>query len=349
MATVDVTVMGAGILGLACGYVCACRGARVRVVEWSHPAAGASGTPVGALSPHVPERWNAKKAFQLDSLLMGDAFWTGVQQVSGRPTGYGRLGRYQPIADDAALARARDRAAEAETLWRGRAAWRVVAAAEAGNFAPLTPTGLLIHDTLSARIAPRAACQALAAAIVALGGEVACGAEGPVEGRVIWATGYPGLAALSADLDHQVGSGVKGQAAILDHDARQAPQIYAEGLLIVPHSNGTVAVGSTTERDFDDPYRTDARLDEVIARARIACPALAGAEVIERWAGVRPRAATIAPMLGPWPGRPGHFVANGGFKIGIGLAPGIGQVMADLVLEDNPTGIPAGFGVEASL
>jgi glycine/D-amino acid oxidase-like deaminating enzyme len=183
----------------------------------------------------------------------------------------------------------------------------------------------------------------------ALGGEVACGAEGPVEGRVIWATGYPGLAALSAELGRAVGSGVKGQAAILAHRAPEAPQVHANGILIVPHHDGTVAVGSTTERDFDDPWSTDAQLDAVVARARAICPALERAEVVERWAGVRPRAATIAPMLGAWPGRPGHYVANGGFKIGIGLAPKVGEVMADLVMEGREDGIPAGFRVEANL
>jgi glycine/D-amino acid oxidase-like deaminating enzyme len=53
-------------------------------------------------------------------------------------------------------------------------------------------------------------------------------------------------------------------------------------------------------------------------------------------------------MLGPWPGRPGQFVANGGFKIGFGLAPGVARVMADLVLEGRD-GIPEGCRVEDSL
>ncbi|HDR28513.1 NAD(P)/FAD-dependent oxidoreductase [Rhodovulum sp.] len=349
MATVDVTVMGAGVFGLACAHACARRGARVRVVEWSHPGAGASGTPVGALSPHVPEAWDDKKAFQFESLVMAPGFWAEVEQLAGRATGYARLGRFQPIADETALGRARAREVQARQLWRGLAEWRVVTAEAAGAFAPVSPTGFLIHDTLSARIAPRAACAALAAAIRAQGGEVACGAEGPIEGRVIWATGYPGLAHLSAELGHAVGSGVKGQAAILAHDAGAVPQLYAGGLLIVPHHDGTVAVGSTTEREFADPWSTDVRLDEVIAQARTVCPALAQAEVIERWAGVRPRARSIAPMLGPWPGRAGHFVANGGFKIGIGLAPLVGAVMADLVLEGRADGIPPGFRVEANL
>ncbi len=53
-------------------------------------------------------------------------------------------------------------------------------------------------------------------------------------------------------------------------------------------------------------------------------------------------------MLGAWPGRDGHFIANGGFKIGFGMAPKVGQVMADLVL-DGEDRIPDAFRVEANL
>jgi glycine/D-amino acid oxidase-like deaminating enzyme len=53
-------------------------------------------------------------------------------------------------------------------------------------------------------------------------------------------------------------------------------------------------------------------------------------------------------MLGPHPLRPGEYIANGGFKIGFGMAPKVGQVMADLVLE-GVDAIPAGFRPEASL
>ena len=71
--------------------------------------------------------------------------------------------------------------------------------------------------------------------------------------------------------------------------------------------DGTVAVGSTSERDVADTT-TDAQLDALIARAQAICPALAGAEVIDRWAGVRPRALSRAPLVGAWPGRPGRTV-----------------------------------------
>ena len=233
-------------------------------------------------------------------------------------------------------------------MWQGRADWAVVERARFGHWAPASPSGLVIHDTLTARIAPARAVAALAAAFTAAGGEVVIGAAEP-QGAVIWATGAQGLADLSQALGREVGGAVKGQAALLDHDARALPQLFADGLHIVPQADGTVAIGSTSERQFDEADSTDAQLDTLIAQARAACPPLADAPVIARWAGLRPRARTRAPMLGHWPDRPGHYIANGGFKIGFGIAPMVGaKVMADLVLEAQDA-IPQGFSVEDSL
>jgi glycine/D-amino acid oxidase-like deaminating enzyme len=215
-------------------------------------------------------------------------------------------------------------------------------------FAPATPTGLLIHDTLSARLHPASACIALARALRVGGAEIVEGADAADRGAVVHATGWEGLAALSAALAHPVGNGIKGQALLLDHDARDAPQIFADGLHIVPHADGTTAIGSTSERQFDAADTTDARLDTLHARAVAICPALTGAPVLSRWAGVRPRARTRSPMLGPWPGRPGHFVANGGFKIGFGVAPKVAETLAELILEGRDE-VPAGFRVEDNL
>ena len=174
------------------------------------------------------------------------------------------------------------------------------------------------------------------------------GGAGESEGQVIEATGVSGLQELSEAFGRTVGNGVKGQSALFACDARERPQLFAEGVHIVPHADGTVAVGSTSERDFEAPDSVDSQLEELIARARDLCPALKDAEVIERWAGVRPRAKSRAPMLGRHPLRPESFLANGGFKIGFGMAPKVADVMADLVLEGRD-GIPEGFRPETSL
>ena len=343
------TVMGGGVFGLALAFVAASRGARVQVLEKRRIGAGASGGVVGALAPHVPENWNAKKAVQLDALLMAEGFWTQVARVSGRDPGYARTGRLQPVADAAALERACARAESAADLWQGRAVWAVRPAADFTGLVPVSPTGMVVHDTLSARLHPRRALAALAAGVVALRGRVVERADTPPEaGPVVWCTGYEGLAALSAVHTRSMGAGIKGQALRVAYDALALPQVFAEGLHIVPHADGSVAIGSTSERDFDAPDTTDAQCDALLDRARTLCPALTEAPVLERWAGVRPRARTRAPMLGPWPGRPGHYVLNGGFKIGFAMAPLLGSIMADLVL-DGRDNVPDGFRVTDNL
>ena len=321
------------------------RGARVQVIDPFGPAAGASGGIVGALAPHVPENWNPKKQFQLESLLMAGDFWQQVEQAGGRAAGYGRTGRVQPIADDAALALAHRRADTAKELWGDAAQWIVRPIADHDWCAP-SATGVEIFDTLSGRIHPRQACLALVAALGAQG--VAVTPDGPDTAITIHATGVAGLEALNTHHPRMVGAGIKGQAALLNFSAPDAPQLFADTLHIIPHRDGTTAIGSTTERDYSDGSTTDAQLDDILTRARGAVPALRGAQVVARWAGLRPRSRSRAPMLGAWPDRPGHFIANGGFKIGFGMAPKVAHVMADLILNDDNT-IPPGFDVAASL
>jgi glycine/D-amino acid oxidase-like deaminating enzyme len=345
MARADVTVRGGGIFGLSIAWACVQRGARVRVIETHGWGAGSSGGLVGALSPHVPEAWNAKKAFQLDSLLMAADWWAGVEAASSLASGYARLGRVQPLLDDRAVEAARRREAEAEVLWQGRAVWRVVPATWAA-WEPVTPTGWLVHDTLSARLSPRMGLAALLAALRARGTDLILG-DGDDDGVVIHATGTSGLAELSAALGTPVGSGVKGQALSLRFEAHDQPQFFVDGLHIVPHADGTIAIGSTSETSWSDDG-PDARLETLLAKAIAAVPVLANAEVTDRWAGVRPKAASRAPILGALPGRPGHYIANGGFKIGFGMAPKVAEVMADLVLRGQDA-IPADFRLETLL
>ncbi|MCC5970378.1 MAG: FAD-binding oxidoreductase [Pararhodobacter sp.] len=344
----EIAVMGAGVLGLSAAFSLARRGARVVVIERDHVGAGASGGLVGALAPHVPEQWNSKKAFQFDSLIMAEGFWSDVARTGGRDPGYARLGRVQPLSDAAAVALARARAETAQTLWQGLAAWRVCAVEEVLGLRLHSPSGLVVHDTLSARLSPRRAGAALVSALAAMGCEIKRGTAPPAGARVIWATGTQGLTDLGHDLGVPMGGAVKGQAALLRADWRDAPQVFAEGLHLVPQADGTLAIGSTSERGFADPGATDDQLEALIARARALSPDLTAAPVLERWAGLRPRSPSRAPMLGAWPGRAGQYVLNGGFKIGFGMAPKLAEVMADLVLEDRDT-IPEGFRISDNL
>ncbi|KRS19844.1 NAD(P)/FAD-dependent oxidoreductase [Roseovarius indicus] len=345
MASPDVTVMGAGIFGLSIAWACVKAGATVQVIDPHGPGAGASGGVVGALAPHVPENWNDKKAFQLESLLMAEAFWADVAEASGISPGYGRLGRIQPVADERGLELAKARVETAQELWGDAAVWEVIAPPD-DSWAPYSPTGYVIRDTLSARMHPRRASQSLAVALQAKGAWLV--KEGTPAGKVVHATGVAGLEELSRETGRAVGNGVKGQGALLHFAAPHAPQLFADGIHVVPHEDGTTAIGSTSEREYADPGSTDEKLDEVIDRAMRAVPVLHGARVVERWAGLRPRAKSRAPMLGEHPLKPGDFIANGGFKIGFGMAPKVAEVMAALILEGRDE-IPEGFRPQASL
>ena len=341
---VDVTVMGGGIFGLSVAYACLQRGAKVRVIEAERIGAGSSGGLVGALAPHMPELWDDKKEFQYQSLIMAEDHWKEVDRLSGKSAGYGRIGRLHPIVSPKVLELSHQRAKNAKELWHGLAEWRVVKHSNFGAWAPQTPTGYLVHDTLSARMQPRGAAASLAGAINALGGEIVIGKEA-AQGKVVWATGYRGLLELAQEFGTKIGNGVKGQSALMRYNAGNVPQLFSGGLYVVPHNNGTVAVGSTSERYFDDPQTIDGLMDDMLERVFTAFPVLVGSEVIDRWAGVRPRGRKLAPMLGAHPDRNGHYIANGGFKIGFGMAPKVGEVMADLVLNGDESAIPENFTV----
>lgn len=331
-----IAVMGAGVMGLSLAWELARRGRAVVVVEADRPGAGASGGLVGALAPHAPDDtpggWTEAKDLQIEALLMAGDWWAGVAAAGGVDPGYGRLGRVQPIKDAAARDRAAARAQAAHRLWRGQAIWEVRAADSVPGLR--LACAEVIFDTLAARIAPRRAISALVAALAAKGIGVIRGSLPPAgPDTVVWADGAAGLDRLG------LGIAQKGQAALLGGDWRAAPQVYAPGLHIVPHADGTVAVGSTSERDFVG-LETDTLLDGVIARARALCPELADAPVLARWAGLRPRVASRQPVLGPLPGRAGEWVLNGGFKTGFAMAPLLAGMLADRLMEGGDR-IPA--------
>ena len=242
---VDVTVRGAGIFGLSVAWSCVRRGARVQIVDPDGVGDGASGGVLGALAPLVPENWNEKKAFQFESLLLAEAFWAEVGAVSGQDPSYARDGRLQPIADERQLQQARDRANGAAQFWEDAAVWEVIPSGQS-EWEPHSPSGYLVRDTLTARLHPRTDADTGTGA-GHLGAPVMRAED---EGRVVHATGVADLAQLNAAFGKTVGAPIKGQAAVFQYDASGAAQVFVEALHIIPHADGTGAVGSTTERSL---------------------------------------------------------------------------------------------------
>jgi glycine oxidase len=158
------------------------------------------------------------------------------------------------------------------------------------------------------------------------------------------AASFPILEGLLPPLPKPLGQGVKGQAALLAADLDPGlPIAYLDGLYVVPHGNGHAAVGSTCENSFADPLSTDAQLDHVIDRARALVPLLRDAPVVERHAGIRPKAAGRDPLVGPVPGHPNVISLTGGFKISFGMAHRLAACAVDYALGREPEGLPDNF------
>jgi glycine oxidase len=364
---VDLLVVGGGVMGLWTALFAAQKGLSVHLVDRRHIGAGASGGVLGALMPHLPDRWNAKKAFQFAALVSLEGEIAALAAETGLSAGYRRCGRLIPIAKpqnrDSALGHARD----AQTAWvtPGRSfAFEVLDAAPLAGWPAdaVMPYGL-VHDHLAARLSPRGLLAALKAALerrpnVVITQGIGLSAIDPVAGlarlddgmslafgHCVLAAGvetFPLLQSLTP-LARPVGVGVKGQAALLKASVDPAcPVIFADGLYIVPHDNGLVAVGSTSENSFDNAESTDGLLDALIDKARRMAPVLSDAPVVERWAGLRPKAIGREPLVGRHPDHANLSLMTGGFKVSFGLAHALARAVLNEI-EGGTLDVPPSF------
>mgnify|MGYP005811641775 CR=1 FL=1 len=371
-ASPDLLIAGAGVAGLWLAVKAARAGLSVMLVERGNPGGGASGGFLGALMPHSPERWNGKKDFQFRALIDLEAEIEQLESETGEYCAYRRVGRILPLTTERSRATATDRIADARSNWGEQFGYAVHHTPARGDWPNIlhAPHGI-VHETLSARVSPPALLVALLSCLARMPNlDLRLGVSvmdvNPQEktarlsdgsrigfGHAALASGvdaFPLISRLTGLPAHAMGSGVKGQAALLDAGADPLlPLVYDDGVYVIAHENGHVAIGSTSENEFDDPVSTDEKLDEIIKRARKLCPLIKDASVIRRWAGVRPRAVGRDPMLGPVPGAPGVLVMAGGFKISFGIAHRMADcLVAEITGEAGPE-TPQSFSVAAHI
>ncbi len=336
---------------------------------------GASGGLLGALMPHVPDKWNAKKQFQFDALVSLESEIAALEAATGLLAGYRRSGRLIPLPKPHLKTIALRHSADAETNWHQQERafhWNVSDAPPVQGWidAAAGDSGF-VHDTLAGRVAPRALIAVLRAFLMRAkhvrlleeaaldsldtGARIAVvGGWSIAFGDCIIAAGhgsFPILQRFTPDLPQPLGQPVKGQAALLKADIDPAmPTIFRDGLYVVAHEGGHVAVGSTSENSFAEPLSTDALLDPLIAAARDMAPVLRDAPVIERWAGLRPKAIDRDPMVGPHPLHPHLHALTGGFKVSFGLAHRLAEaVVAPIAGEKLSFDLPESFALSSHI
>ncbi len=381
---VGVLVVGAGVFGLWAATRAAEAGLSTLVVDKRGVGAGASGGQLGVLSAHAPDRWNAKKAFQLRALVALEAEIARLEAETGRSTGYGRVGRLAPVRKAAFLAQLGARTEGAERWWRdgerrfayafappdawpdGRDAWLARSAA---------PLGCVV-DALAARLRPSAYMAALAARLRASGVEILEGwayagwRDGSARlerdgaaalrvgaGAVALAAGYEAFAHLKAATGRDLGLGVKGQSLTLRPapgraPPRDAPALYDDGVYVVAQDDGALAVGATSETEWSEPATPDPAKAGFLEKARALSPALEGAEIATWWAGVRPKCRLRDPMIGRVEAADGAplWAMTGGFKIGLGVAHACADALLARIRGDGaPPALPESFEPAAHL
>lgn len=364
----DLVIVGGGIMGLWAALKAERRGIDTILIDGDGIASGASGGLLGALMAHMPDRWNEKKQLQFEGLLSLEAEIAALESETGLSAGYQRCGRLIALPKPHLRPIAQRHSAEAATNWNqeGRAFdWTVLDESPFADWpSPKFSEAGVVFDRLAGRVSPRALTATIRArlersgrvrllvgaavqSIDAQASQVKL-ADGTVigYGDLLVAAGvgsFPLLEAIGPALRKPLGRGVKGQAALLRLDLpTDLPLLYLDGLYVVPHEGELVAIGSTSENTFEHPFSTDGQLDDLIAAARELAPMLGGAEIVERWAGLRPKAVDRDPMVGPHPDHPRVHALAGGFKVSFGIA----HRLADAVLDSIAGGalqLPHGF------
>lgn len=351
-------VVGAGVMGLWTAYLALGRGYDVMVLDAADRiGCGASGGVVGALAPHLPDRWNPKKQFQFDALCALPDQISALEAETGMSAGYDRLGRAQPVRPGH-LRFLEERLAGAERHWGKAAKLQLKSATAFSGWAEGPEDGWMVDD-LSARLSPRRLLAALAEGITLRGGEILFNknvirlGDGWVEtphqrhdgDALVLAAGVAGFELLSPMLQTLTGRAEKGQAALLRGSApADMPFFYADGVYVLPHRDGTIAVGATSERDFQSQTDTDTQLDTLLSKACQLVPALKDMPVIERWSGLRPRGNGRDPMLGRIDGQTRSYAMMAGFKISFGIAAKAADCVLDQI-SGAPLQLPETFTV----
>jgi len=348
-----VVIAGGGLIGCAIAWRLAARGAHVHVVESARPGMGASWAAAGMLAPlfetpnaamrDLTSRSSARYPHFVDELRdvsgidcelqlggkldvaytadglhalrahYGDTLPESVRELSAE-----EIRDVEPsIRGDFAGALLSENDGSVDNRKLTRAVW-----VAAGNAGAEFTTGSSVREVLCSR-------GGLDSVVLSTGERL--GADAVIVCAGAWSSSIRGLPQPLPVFP------VRGQMVALEAIPKVATRIVADpACYIIPRSDGRVLVGSTVEHVGFDTRTTAAGIAHLLNTATRLIPALAGAPVLEMWAGVRPGTADDLPILGEDPRAPGVYYATGHFRNGILLAPITADVIADVVCGLNP-------------
>ncbi|MFJ7591961.1 NAD(P)/FAD-dependent oxidoreductase [Streptomyces sp. NPDC097617] len=360
--SLDVVIIGAGVVGAACAYYAARAGLSVAVVDRGPVAGGTTGAGEGNLLVSDKEAGP-----ELDLALLSTRLWTELAAVLPREIEYEPKGGLVVAPDEATVKALRafaegQRAAGVDTV--------EVAADALHDLEPHLAPGLAggFHYPQDAQVQP---AQAAARLLAASGARVHLGEEateilldrGAVRGvrtphrellapAVVNAAGTWGgrIAALAGVtlpvlprrgfvlVTEPLPRVVRHKVYAADYiaDVASGSAALQSSAVVEGTPSGPVLIGATRERvGFDRTLSTEA-LRRLAAQAAALFPVLADIRVMRTYHGFRPYLPDHLPAIGPDPRRPGLLHACGHEGAGIGLAPATALLVAAALTGDEP-------------
>ncbi|ASC72907.1 Glycine oxidase [Halomicronema hongdechloris C2206] len=345
-----IVIIGCGIIGATVAYELSREpGITVQVLDHQTPAQASTGAALGVLMGAISHKtkgraWRLREA----SLQRYDALIAEVEAITGQTIPYNRQGILSLCFDATelprwqSLQRLRQQQGWPLEIWSpdhlGQACphidpQQVVAAIYSPRDRQVNPT-VLTQALVDAAQHQGAHCD-FTASVQALhrhgDGVTVETSEGSHDAdRVIISAGL-GSSALTAAWPQPVAMvPVLGQAVRLRllqplGKSDFQPVINGHDIHLVPLGHQEYWLGATVEFPPAEhsPTADPARLEAVVQGGVAYCPALATAEVVEQWQGLRPRPqGQPAPVIQPLAEDERIWLATGHYRNGVLLAPG---------------------------
>jgi glycine oxidase len=368
-ASVDVAIVGGGVIGLSIAWRLAAAGLGVAVFERGEVGSGASLAATGMLAAATElEPGGADLlALALESQRSWQRFRDELEAQAGIDIDYRAEGTLTVAIGRDEVDRLRFRhelqaRRGLATRWLDGAAARALEPA----LRPSVSAGIFCGE--DHQVDPRRLVPALRRAASARGASIleqlpvrSLDIAGGRVGGVVTAQGRCRAATVVIANGAWAGSGdvpgdmlavpvrpLKGQALALRATARTgapAHVVWTEQVHLAPKAGGRLMVGATVEECGFDAAVTAGAVFALLDGARRALPSVEDMEIEAVWTGFRPTSDDDAPILGATP-IAGLVLATGHHRNGILLAPVTAQAIHDLVTAGEMAGAAGRFGLD---
>lgn len=355
MKVADVAIIGGGVIGASIAVELAAEKLDVVLLDRQQPGREASWAAAGMLSPG-PDSPEALPLVPLakESMRLYPAFVATIEALTGKSTSFTRDGTIEIFTSPEGEAE-RDKmvaqyhalglAIEPSSIDTARKAEPSLGpAARATAWLPQEATidpRLFIEALLSAAKSRGVEIQAdLAGTSVLMDGNhcsgvVANGTTIPAKCVIVAAGCFSG--GIDWLARYAPTHPVRGQMLAL----RPAGKVLGRTLrsskgYLVPRPDGRIIAGSTLEDAGFDKHLTPAGIQAILEGVLELAPALASAQLVDAWAGLRPGTPDNLPILGPTDIR-GLYMATGHYRNGILLAPATAKLLSEWVLGKTPS------------